>query len=258
MTSQFDFKDVHLFARRYLETYYLNVNEDEPPIASFLLEKCKTLPQGLCALEIGCGPTVHHALPIAPYVSSIDMADYLTDNLAEIKKWKEASSEAFSWHHYTRMVLEGEGIVVTDEIINVRENLLREKMRHFYNCDVTKAPPLNVEILYPLVLTFYCAEEVGTTGESWETMMSNISMMVAPGGHLFLSALRDTSKYILGDPSGEHEWLPCAQVTEASLQQCLEKLGYLSETIDIRSIDTPGLVNMGIPGILTAAAKKSS
>ncbi len=253
----FNFKNIHLFARRYLETYYLDVNEDEPPIARFLLKKFKKLPKINSALEIGCGPTIHHALPIAPYVDAIDMADYLPENLTEIKKWQEGHSEAFSWNHYTEMVLREEGEIVTKGKVIDRENLLRKKIRSLNHCDITKLPPLSLGTRYPVVLTFYCAEEVGANDKSWQMMMNNISIMVAPEGYLFLSALRDTTKYILGDINGDHEWLPCARVTEQSLRHCLEKIGFLKESIDICSVDTPGLAILGIPGILVASAKKS-
>jgi hypothetical protein len=256
-SNQFDFKDVRLFARRYLETYYIGVNEDETPIARFLIEKFRKLPQKKEALEIGCGPTIHHALAVAPYLAAIDMADYLPDNLTEIQKWQSQQSDAFSWRPYTEMILQEEGIPLTENSITDRENLLRKAIRNLRTCDVTKSPPLDAAP-YPIVLTFYCAEEVGTTPGAWEEVMRNISALVAPGGHLFLSALRGASRYILGDPAGAHEWLPCASVTEELLQQCLKRLGYKPSTIDIRSIDTPSLADLGIPGILVAAAEKSA
>jgi hypothetical protein len=255
--SKFDFKSVNLFARRYLETYYTTVNEDEPPIASFLVEQARLLSSlHLRALEIGCGPTVHHALSIAPYIEFLDMADYLPDNLTEIQKWKENKPDAFSWSIYTKMILQKEGETSTSKQVEERENVLRKKIRNLYSCDVTKSPPLSEVGSYPLVVSFYCAEEVGTTSAEWEKVMGNISMMVSPGGYLFLSALRDTSRYILGDPDGKHEWLPCAFITEELLKQCLNKLGFVSESIDVRSVNTPELVNLGIPGILMAKAQK--
>ncbi|MDP3956124.1 MAG: guanitoxin biosynthesis pre-guanitoxin forming N-methyltransferase GntF [bacterium] len=255
--SQFDFKNVRLFARRYLETYYVGVNEDEPPIAHFLIEQGKLLsPSRLRALEIGCGPTVHHALSIAPYVKSLDLADYLPDNLAEIQNWKENKPDSFSWHPYTAMILQEEKKATSPELIDERENILRKKIRNLYHCDVTKSPPLPEVNPYPVVLSFYCAEEVGTTSEEWKKVMKNISVMVSPDGYLFLSALRDTSRYILGDPNGKHEWLPCALITKELLRECLNELGFEPESIDIRSVDTPELVNLGIPGILIAGARK--
>ena len=250
-------KSTKPFARPYLETSYKSVNEDEPPIANFLIEYGRLLEKlNPRALELGCGPTVHHALAIAPYIKSLDMADYLSDNIEEIKIWKENKPDAFSWNHYTEMVLKEEGKNPTDEEIKERENILREKINNFYSCDITKLPPIVGAGTYPLVLTFYCAEEVGTTTTEWENVMKNICMMVSSDGHLVLSALRDTSRYILGDPNGKHEWLPCAHITEDLLRVCLNKLGFIPESIDIRSVDTPELVNLGIPGILIASAKK--
>ncbi len=254
---KFDFKNIKLFARRYLETYYTGVNEDEPPIARFLIEQGRLLSQlNLQAIEIGCGPTLHHALSIAPYIKSLDMADYLPDNLSEIQKWRENKQDAFSWRPYTEMILREEGQLPTAELVRERDDTLRKKIDKLYICDIKRSQPVVEVSSYPIVLTFYCAEEVGTTTTEWEEVMENISRMVSPDGYLFLSALRDTPHYILGDPDGVHEWLPCAFITKELLKECLSRLGFIPESIDIRSVDTPGLVNLGIPGILIAMAKK--
>lgn len=256
--SQFDFKNIHRFARRYLDTYYTTVNEDEVFITRFLLEKFQQFAfQQLPVLEIGCGPTVHHALTIAPYVGEIDMADYLIENLEEIRMWKEGHPEAFPWTSYVEMNLKEQGKNKSNEEVTNYEIILRKKIRNLYCCDVKQSPPLSKRTEYPVVMTFYCAEEVGTTTEEWKKIMMNISMMVAKDGYLFLSALRGTNQYILGDPDGLHEWLPCAPVTEKLMQNFLRELGYISSSIDIRSIDTPNLSNLGIPGILIASAQKT-
>lgn len=39
------------------------------------------------AIDIGCGPTVHHAFPLAPFIREIHLADYLPANLAEVRLW---------------------------------------------------------------------------------------------------------------------------------------------------------------------------
>lgn len=253
----FDYKGVRLFARRYLDTYYPTVNEDEPPIARFLLEKGREVASlHLAALEVGCGPTVHHALAIAPYLDSIDMADYLPDNLGEIRSWTDRRQDSFSWRPYTEMILREEGCVPSDAEVEHREHLLRSKIRDLYPCDVTQSPPLAGVEPYPLVLSFYCAEEVGTTQPAWEGVMRNIAMMNAPDGFLLLSALRGTSRYLLGDPEGAHEWLPCASITQGFLENCLQTIGYEPASIDIRSINTPSLIDLGIPGILIVYARK--
>jgi hypothetical protein len=256
--NKVEYNDVRSFARRYLDTYYIEVNEDEPPISKFLSKQGKILKeQNLDALEIGCGPTVHHALSIAPYVKSLDLSEYLPENLEEIKKWKEKRSDAFSWSHYTKMALEQDGMEVTEENIKQREELLRSKIDGLYFCDVTKVPPVDNGKKYPLVLTFYCAEEIFTTHDKWETVIENMSTMISDGGYFIISSLRDTDQFMLGDPEGEYEWLPCCKVTEESLRDGLIKAGFLPESIEIESFNTPGLVNWGIPGILIAKAQKS-
>ncbi len=259
LNSKFDFKNIRSFARPYLDTYYVGFGEDEPVIARFLTEKGRALNlRNFKALEIGCGPTVHRALSIAPYIKSLDMADYLPENLEEVRNWQKNKQDAFSWNHYTKMIIEVEGKTATKKLIKERENILRKKIRNFYHCDVTNSPPLAEKEPYPVVLSFYCAEEVGITTAGWERAMKNISMMVAPGGYLFLATLRDAIRYILGDLRGEHEWLPCARVTKDILRSCLIKIGFVPESIEIISADTPAQTDdTGIVGVLIVTAQKS-
>jgi hypothetical protein len=184
------------------------------------------------------------------------MADYLPDNLAEITKWRERAPDAFSWRPYTEMALREEGTAMSEDVIAAREDALRHALGTLRHCDVRITPPVSGAGQFPVVLTFYCAEEVGTTVEAWKRVMASMASMVAPGGLLLLSALRDADRYMLGDPNGAHEWLPSAPVTATLLSICLAELGFLPESMDIRSADTPSLVPFGIPGILVAAARK--
>ena len=36
-------------------------------------------------IEVGCGPTVHHALAVVPHVAELHLADYLESNLEEVR-----------------------------------------------------------------------------------------------------------------------------------------------------------------------------
>lgn len=257
IAPSFDYKSVQSFARRYLETFYREVNIDEKHIAEFLIKQGKKIgPNKPISLELGCGPTVHHAIALAPYIESLDISDYLEDNINEVKKWVDNSKDAFSWNHYTEEILNAEGLTVNYSDIMARENVLREKVESFYLCDITKMPPITNNKKYDLVISFYCTEEVASSNAEWEKIMANISSMVAPGGILILSAIRDTDRYILGDPKGIHEWLPCTLVTEKSMRNSLNDLGYNMEETEILSIDTPEIVELGMPGILLVFAKK--
>src|SRR5688572_21211105 len=85
--SLFDFKDVPDFAAGYLKTYYCQppTNDERAAIGFFVrMLKQAELPRlenGLIEhFDAACGPTLHHAIPVAPYVDAIWMGDYLPEN----------------------------------------------------------------------------------------------------------------------------------------------------------------------------------
>jgi hypothetical protein len=89
-TGLFDFRSVANFPRDYLATYYCQPpTADEQMVLAFLAQHYPKLESQPCAIEIGCGPTVHHVLPLAPFVSEIHMADYLPGNLRQVRRWRD-------------------------------------------------------------------------------------------------------------------------------------------------------------------------
>src|SRR4051794_30230084 len=57
------------------------------------------------ALEYGCGPTLHRALVVSPYVRSLDMADRLESNLAVVRRWLQRDPASPDRSHFTRSIL---------------------------------------------------------------------------------------------------------------------------------------------------------
>jgi len=49
------------------------------------------------ALDYGCGPTLHNAIAVAPYVGALDMADWSADNLACVRRWVRREPGAGRW-----------------------------------------------------------------------------------------------------------------------------------------------------------------
>ena len=94
-------------------------------------------------LEIGCGPTVHHVLPLAPFVSEIHMADYLPDNLEQVRRWRDGVPDAHRWNHYTALTLSLEGRETTNAEIERRETDTRRKITSLLHCDLKRDQPLH-------------------------------------------------------------------------------------------------------------------
>jgi hypothetical protein len=158
----FDFKIVDNFSRDYLATYYNQPpTMDEHTVLSFLARHYPRITGQPCAIEIGCGPTVHHVLPLAPYVSEIHMADYLPDNLEQVARWRDGAATAHCWHHYTSLTLQLEGRAETRVAIEQREREVRDKMTSVMRCDLKSSQALPSAAQYAAVGCFYVAENIG-------------------------------------------------------------------------------------------------
>ena len=106
----FDFRTTRGFPRSYLDTYYAgDPSIDERIVSRFLAREGAVLSHGRYA-EIGCGPTVHHIMPIAPHVAEIHLLDYLEENLALVRAWCEEVPGAHDWSRFTRMALADAGL----------------------------------------------------------------------------------------------------------------------------------------------------
>src|SRR5689334_19821036 len=108
----------------YLHEYYGEVMPDEHFAMQFLVEALERLEPVCVALEFGCGPTVHHALPMARMADEIHLAEFLESNRIQVNKWLHEESDAFNWHHFGVETLELEGNAVpSEERIAAREAL---------------------------------------------------------------------------------------------------------------------------------------
>lgn len=252
----FDFKDGPPFALSYLRTYYMPPpTADEVAVIRFLVEEFKkSTPTGKF-IEIGCGPTIHHILPFVPHVSEIHMADYLDENLEQVRIWLAGSPDAHSWDHHTELTLELEGGDSGPKKIDERNSLTRKKVTNLMLCDLKSATPKQVEEQYDVVGCFYCAEEVGVNDAEWRKVVGRVAAYLRPGGTLFMSALAGMNSYNVTHIDGTTVEYPCANVSESSVRSCLAELGFLSDsqTIETLDIEHP---DCGLTGTIIFSAVK--
>ena len=249
----FDFRTTTSFASAYIDTYYRDKppTNDERRVFEFLVRNIRDLPRQALMLEVGCGPTVHHVLPFVRSVDEIHVADYLTENLSEIDKWKTGAPDACGWHHYAELALELEGRPVRPDAVGALEALAKAKVTRLLTCDLTQHHVLGRDASYPLVSAFYCTEEVGISLARWEDVMANLARVVAPGGRLFLSCLADTDFYRVGGSN-----YPCARVTARDVERVLPRLGFDMNATVIESSSVEGQVDEGVVGVVLVAATK--
>jgi hypothetical protein len=249
----FDFRSTSAFTSRYLDTFYRDrpPTNDEHAVLRFLVQHVRDLPTDQVVVEVGCGPTVHHAFPFAPYVSAIHMADYLPENLEEIDRWRTQAPGAMNWVQYSRLVLELEGLSTGVDAAQLREADARGRITRLMPCDLQQELIFGTAITYPIVGAFYCTEEVGISIPAWQQVMANLARAVAPGGRLYLACLRDTDRYLVGDAM-----YPCARIAEDDVRDVLAALDFDMTRSVIEASTVPDQEQEGVVGVVLAAAIK--
>jgi hypothetical protein len=250
----FDFQHTSSFAEKYLQTFYLDraPTNDERIVFRFVAEHLRALSDHLVLLEVGCGPTVHHALQFAPYVSELHLADYLQENLDEVRKWRDNLPGAGMWSQYAELALALAQQASGAEDIRRLEHLTKRKLRRLLTCDLRRHWILGAPAQYPVVTAFYCTEEVGITMTRWEEVMANLARVVAPGGQLFLACLRDTDSYLVdGTP------YPCARISEGDVRRVLPQLGFDMAQSVVESAAVDDQEHEGVVGVVLTAARKA-
>lgn len=244
--------------KQYLKQYYSEgfVTDDEVGIFKFLIDFFKnTDTRFLSCLDVGCGPTIHHIIPLAPFVEKIYLADYFVSNLKEIKSWIKKESHAHDWSTHIKdglaFELAMEGKMITEEAMEGRARLIRRKITSLLECDIFKKRPIDLKKTFPLVTSFFCVDSVASSKESWKSGMSNLSSLVSKNGWLLLSSLKNSSGYKVGD-----KWFPGANIDENDLKQCLEECGFLPETIEVEVVPVEMWSEAGFKSIIVAKAKK--
>lgn len=244
------------YSKDYLSEFY-NPPEivfDELEAIKFQVDFSKTIKNNPIALEFGAGPTAHRAIAIAPYVSEIHIAEYLHENINELKKWIYKDIGRHNWDHYVEYILKCEGIKnPTNELISKRKELTRRKITKVFQADAGNTEPLGKQYhgYYLHVYSGFCADSATGDKKIWEKYMRNISSLVAPDGTFLIGALRKTSYY----KTGSH-YFPNANIDEHDLRRVLE-LDFLPESVTIEVKAIPGMKEHGYEGIILAHAKKS-
>jgi len=206
------------------------------------------------ALDYGCGPTLHNAIAVSPYVEALDMADWSRDNLRTVRNWSHGEPGAHDWSAFTRYILGAEG----QEIVQARDVLKREQRARWvigklFGTDARHRYPLGQGYTehYDLLVSGYCLDCISGTRVVWRNCMENVLSTLAPGGMLFLNALWRCSAYQVQD-----RWFPCADVDVDDLSACLIDNGFEQRTLDIQVFAYPDQEAHGYPGILVALGRK--
>ena len=230
----------------YLADYYAVVEPDEVETIAFFTDAIRDTAPDEPILFFGTGPTLHHVFLSARRASQIHLADYLPQNLAEIRRWLERDEDAHDWRPFVRYTLECEGVRAPSEAqLAEREELTRAKVTRLLEADAGDREP--VAGRYTTVVSAYCADSATADRATWETYMRHIAGLVAPGGVFITAALRRSRSYLVGGKR-----FPSADVDEHDLRAVLEP--EFECAIEVREV--PDHARLGYEGIVLATARR--
>jgi len=239
-------------AKEYLREYYGEVMADERFALEFLVDCARRLPRVPLALDVGCGPCVHHAFPLVPKVKEVHLADFVTGNREQIRLWLERSPEAHDWRAFAAEVLRLEsGRRPTAAQVAAREKQARARISTVLRADIRAEDPVGPSgrARYPLVTAHYCAEAISTDKAVFRSNVHNIASLVAHGGTLILSACAAADHYKVGERN-----FPCSMATPQDIVVALQQEGF--GALDLRVRLTPAHTAQGYGSVIFACGEK--
>jgi len=248
-------------AQDYFKTYYSEVVlPDEQVVLAYQIEALKRIEHKFGrGLEYGCGPTLHRAIAAARYAFRIDMADWLPDNLTQVRAWVNSTGDNDDWNRFTHYILTCEGGLGRDgdppdaTRIERREEQTRKVIRNLHVSDARWQHPLGPDRqgFYDLLVSGFCLDAVSSDKRVWHRCMSNVLSTLHEGGLLILHALYRCKAYKVGD-----RMFPGADLSEDDLVDSLLANGFARPSIDVHVIPCPDNAQYGYGGILVASARK--
>jgi hypothetical protein len=244
-------------ARDYFQTYYSEVVlPDEQAVLAYQVEVLRSAGAAFGrGLEYGCGPTLHRAIAASKYAFRIDMADWLADNIAEVRSWLAADVDNQDWKRFTHYVMSREGVRNPQpKQLDRRETLTRKVVRGLYVSDARWKQPLGParEGFYDLIVSGFCVDAVSSDRRVWRRCMRNLMSMLQPGGTLIIHALHLCRAYKCGD-----RMFPGSNLSIDDMRDVLIDNQCTRSSIDVQVIPCPDNRVYGYSGILTASARKA-
>lgn len=253
--QQTDPYDKEWNARAYLQQYYSTpyVPDDTQAVLRFLTEQLFNRPNGYeTAIDFGCGPTLYTAIAIAPYVQEIHLADYVAENLWEVRQWLEHKPGAHDWAVYLRWIAELQiGSPPSVDQLIARADELRRKVVGLHQCNIRQVIPLGEPRTFDLVVSCFCIEAVSTNRTDWARFLGNLSNLVADDGNLILAAVRHCSGYeVLG------KRFPAVFLDENDFTDILPQLGFDLDSMIVRTVPITEWTDEGFDSICLVSAQK--
>lgn len=239
------------YLRQYYSTPY--ITDDEQCHLTFLANGLQRLSRKYrLGVEVGCGPTVHHAMPLIDYVDQIYMTDLLSENLDEVRLWLQDDPRAHQWDAYLSAVLDVEDGRIR-ESLECRKQAMRQRVTRLFPADLREPMSLGTGEVYDLIVSYYCFENVATCHHDWRSLLKNLCNQLKPGGVMFMGAALHCREYYVLNRS-----FPCVPLELKDFADALPTLGFPPEQTEIIVKDNISWGAQGIKSICCVRAEKSS
>ena len=204
-------------------------------------------------LDFGCGPTVHRAIAVAPYVDTISFADLIPENLKAIRAWMECREQAHDWSEHTRYILEMDGLKhPSQEEVVSREQLARGRVDRLVVADAHGSDPMGARDRhqFDIVMACFCLEVAAHDQESFLRVLRNTLTLVSQNGLAVFMSLKNCTSYAVRD-----EYFACYPVQEEDVVLGFQAAGF-TRSLRIESRAVPEHAAQGYTEILFASARR--
>lgn len=180
----------------YLNEYYKKLSVENKKILEWYKKTYSQLKPKKNLLEIGGGATIYQLISASMKIDSITFTDYLPNNLAEIKKWK--NGKGFNWNKFIKYVLDLEKKSNSNSNINIRKKKIAEKIN---SISVLNASIQNNEYQnkFDIVQSNFAVESSTNDISELKRMLYNMRSYLKKDGILLMTALGGALTYKCGE-----------------------------------------------------------
>ncbi|XP_064476150.1 nicotinamide N-methyltransferase-like [Ornithodoros turicata] len=174
-------------------------------------------------LEFGCGPTPFSMFPMTKKFHEVVLCEYLEQNRRAVQKWVNNEADALDWSFLaeSQALLEGYSDLKTG--CSEVEERTRRAIKHIIPCDVYDmgVMPKEHRIEYDVLFTSLCFEGAAVDLEAYNSVVSNVTQLVKPGGVIVQCGVLKCKTYTVGQAVFDAMYL-----TEDIVKGALEKAGF--------------------------------
>lgn len=186
--------------------------------------------EGRSLLEFGNGPTLYSLITAARTASWIHCCDYNSASLDEVLCWLAHDSSAFDWRNFTICALEyekgegeGHGESPSEEEIQARHDLIRQRIRKLSRCDAFADDMLLGESMgpYGVVANTFCLDSITHDRREWMDLNRKLASLVEKDGLYATVSLLNASHWTHQDAT-----CPAVTLTPTDITNMYAELGF--------------------------------